>query len=442
MMMQHIRSVIGSRAVALILGGGRGSRLYPLTKSRSKPAVSVGGKYRLIDIPISNCINSGISMIYVLTQFLSAGLNRHITRTYRFDSFGHRFVEILAAEQSPTNFDYAQGTADAVRQCVRYLEGLEADYVFILSGDQLFRIDLSAMLQHHIDAGADVTLSCLRIPERDASKSGIVKTDKQGRITDFFEKTESASVWERFRVAGPTKEGKTLLGSMGLYVFNKKVLLDVLTASNEHDFGKGIFPHIIKTHTVSTYEFNGYWEDIGTIASYFDASMRLTDEDPPFSFYDAAMPIYTHHRSLPPPKLFGCFTDKAILCEGTIVHQSTIRSSIIGIRTHIGTGCDIDQAIIMGNDTMPANVSWHNAHFGIQAGTKIRRAIIDKNVVIGRGVRISGSTDEQLHVRNDDAAPFHIINGIVVIPRGTVIPDNTVIHAGDFTHAGSIRAET
>ncbi|MEI8217792.1 MAG: glucose-1-phosphate adenylyltransferase [Elusimicrobiota bacterium] len=436
---QDTRSIMSNKTVALILGGGRGSRLYPLTKSRCKPAVSVGGKYRLIDIPISNCINSGIGMIYVLTQFLSAGLNRHITRTYRFDTFGSRFVEILAAEQSPTNYDYAQGTADAVRQSIRYLEGLDADYVFILSGDQLFRVDLAKILEQHIEKNADVTLSCVRMPDSDASKSGIIRVAGDKRIIDFYEKPEDPDIIEKFRLPQTHSDGKNILGSMGLYIFNKNVLLDVLKNSEQHDFGKGIFPQIISTHRIYAYEFEGYWEDIGTIASYFNTSMQLAGENPPFSFYDAAMPIYTHQRSLTPPRIFDSRIDKAIICEGSIIHSSNIQRSIVGIRTYVHSGCAIDEAVIMGNDTHQTAAGGPAENYGIQSGVTIKRAIIDKNVVIGKGSRIIGSPDENIFVKNDDHSPFHIINGIVIIPRGTRLPDNSVIAADHYTHAGSLK---
>lgn len=434
MKMQDINSLISNKTVALILGGGRGSRLYPLTKSRCKPSVSVGGNYRLIDIPISNCINSGISMIYVLTQFLSAGLNRHITRTYRFDSFGHSFVEILAAEQSPTNFEYAQGTADAVRQSIRYLEGLNADYVFILSGDQLFRIDLNEMFTRHIESNADVTLSCVRISDQDAVKSGVVRIGDNNKIVDFYEKPADQELINRFHLPEVHIDGKNVLGSMGLYLFKKSVLLDVLKSSDKHDFGKGIFPQIISTHNIHAYIFNGYWEDIGTISSYFNASMQLVEENPPFSFYDPAMPIYTHQRALPAPRIVDSYIDKTIACEGSVIHASDVRNSIIGIRTYIQSGCDISEAIIMGNDTYPLHACTSSSECGIGQGVKIKRAIIDKNVVIGRGSCIVGSLDETLCIKNDEHSLFHVMNGIVVIPRGTRIPENTVIDAAAYVY--------
>lgn len=434
MTQDEIRNLIGKRSLALILGGGRGSRLFPLTLSRSKPAVAIGGKYRLIDIPISNCINSGISRIYVLTQFLSAGLNRHITRTYRFDSFGDRFVEILASEQSPTNYQYAQGTADAVRQSVRYLESLDADYVFVLSGDQLCRINLDDMLACHHASGADVTLACIAIHREDVARCGIVSTDHDNRIVDFAEKPAEPAVIDRFKRS--REGGEYFWGSMGIYLFNKQTLLSVLKEyPDEHDFGKGIFPRSIRTHRINAYEYRGYWEDIGTIRSYFKASMDLLEADPPFSFYDFDMPVYTHHRNLPAPKVFRSALDRTLVCEGSILHESAISRAIIGIRTYMRSRCDCREAIIMGNDFYPPNFPYLTAEekdhlpFGIKQSVTIRRAIIDKNVVIGSHSRICGSDDATINRVNGDTAPYHIINGIVVIPRGTVLPDNTVIDA-------------
>lgn len=425
---------IGRKSVALILGGGRGSRLFPLTVSRSKPAVSIGGKYRLIDIPISNCINSGISMIYVLTQFLSASLNRHITRTYRFDAFSSRFVEILASEQTPTNFDYAQGTADAVRRSVRYLEYLDADYVFILSGDQLCRIDLNHMMSHHLKKGADVSLSCIRIPEPDVRKSGVVRVDSGNRITDFSEKPTEPAIVERYRISG-RPDGRDFLGSMGIYLFNKQVLLEVLKNIEEHDFGKGIFPKMIGTHRVFAYPFDGYWEDIGTIKSYFDASMQLLEENPPFSFYDFEMPIYTHQRFLPSPKIFGSMIDQSMISEGCIIKDARIQKSIVGLRSYIRPGCDIQESIVMGNDYFPSTFGRmtpdekDRMDFSVKGKVTIRRAIVDKNVVIGENSIIRGSTRDDITVHKGEDAPYHIINGIVVIPRNTVLPPGTVIDA-------------
>jgi glucose-1-phosphate adenylyltransferase len=438
---KDIQSLITQRSVALIMGGGRGTRLFPLTKARSKPAVSVGGKYRLIDIPISNCINSGISMIYVLTQFLSAGLNRHITRTYRFDSFGRRFVEILASEQTPTNFEYAQGTADAVRRSLRYLENLDTDYVFILSGDQLCRINLYDMLSYHLQKNADVTLSCIRITEDDVKKSGVVRVDGNFRVIDFAEKPVDPDVVRKYRISDHAQKEKNFLGSMGVYLFNKKVLQEVLKNIEEHDFGKGVFPRAIRSHTISAYIFDGYWEDIGTIKTYFDASMQLCEENPPFSFYDLEMPIYTHHRNLPPPKLFNSTIDTTLIAEGSVIRNSRVKKSIIGIRTYVRSGCDIEEAVIVGNDLYPAGYNRMNAdekdhtNFGIKNGTKIRRAIIDKNVVIGKNCVITGCADDSVNYTTEDDSPFYIINGIVVIPRCVILPDNTVIDATRYATA-------
>ncbi len=435
--MVSITKQLNERTAALILGGGRGTRLFPLTLFRSKPAISVGGEYRLIDIPISNCINSGIGKIYILTQFLSAGLNRHITRTYRFDAFGGKFVEILAAEQTPTNFDYAQGTADAVRQSIRYIENLDADYVFILSGDQLFRMDLQEMLEYHIATHADVTVSCLRVAQKDVERFGIMKMDKDNKITDFFEKPGDPVTVESLRNPDPLHEGKDFVGSMGLYIFNKQVLLKLLKESDAKDFGKGIFPEAIKTHTIHAYLFDGYWEDIGTIASYFETNLLLTEETPPFSFYDAAMPIYTHPRHLPPAKVFSSTVDQALISDGSIIKESKIRKCVIGVRSFIDTNCDLEETLVLGNDIYYDEYSSNinedkNTHYGIGENTIIKRAIIDKNAVIGKNVTIIGSLKEYINVRNDDDAPFHIMNGIVVVARGMTVPDNAVINAEDY----------
>ncbi len=436
--MQSMLHKMNEKTAALILGGGRGTRLFPLTLFRSKPAISVGGEYRLIDIPISNCINSGIGKIYVLTQFLSAGLNRHITRTYRFDSFGGKFVEILAAEQTPTNFDYAQGTADAVRQSIRYIENLDADYIFILSGDQLFRIDLQDMLSEHIQKNADVSVSCLPVHETDVERFGIMKINTDHRITDFFEKPGDPIVVESLRIKDLTVEGKEFIGSMGLYIFNKQVLLDLLRKSDAKDFGKGIFPEAIKTHHIHGYVFNGYWEDIGTIQSYFETNLALTDEQPPFSFYDGDMPIYTHPRHLPPAKVFSSTIDHGLISDGAIIKASHIKRCVIGIRSFINHYCDLEETLVLGNDayydeySSTANENKNGHRFGIGENCVIKRAIIDKNAVIGNNVTLIGSTRDYINVKNDDDSSYHIINGIIVIPRGMEIPDNTCIKADDF----------
>lgn len=433
-----IRYKISEKSIAMILGGGRGSRLFPLTKARAKPAVSVGGKYRLIDIPISNCINSGLGKIYVLTQYLSAGLNRHITTTYRFDSFSNRFVEVFAAEQTPTNTGYTQGTADAVRRTFRYLEDVDAEYIFILPGDQLCRIDLNDLLYYHIQKQAQVTLSCIRIRESDVRKSGVVRVDGNFRITDFTEKPTDPAVVEKYRIPDAANKGKEFLGSMGVYLFNKNVLMDVLKRMPEHDFGKGIFPKAIRTNTIHAFIFDGYWEDIGTIKSYFDASMMLVEENPPFSLYDFKFPIYTHQRHLPSARIFDSRIDQALISEGSIIRRSTVRKSIIGIRTYVRDGCTLEESVIVGNDEYPRNFvkmsqeERDRMDFGIKSGTTIKRAIIDKNVSIGRGSVIVGSNDETIEYGESEDSPFHIINGIVVVPRCTTLPDHTVIRADDY----------
>ncbi|MBP7462143.1 MAG: glucose-1-phosphate adenylyltransferase [Candidatus Delongbacteria bacterium] len=433
-----ILKTIGTKTVALILGGGRGTRLYPLTQSRCKPAVSVGGQYRLIDIPISNCINSGINMIYVLTQFLSAGLHRHITKTYRFDSFGNRFVEILAAEQSPTNYDYAQGTADAVRQSLRYLDQLDASYVFILSGDQLYRQDLKEMLEHHLRTKSEVTVAAIPVAPSEIHKYGVMRIDGSARIIDFYEKPDQSDIVERYRLKNSMPPDKPFLASMGLYLFNKSVLFDLLNRIPETDFGKGILPQAIQSHFITAYRFNGYWEDIGTIQSYYEASLKLVDDPPPFSFYDFKMPIYTHQRFLPPCRLIRSQIDHSLVSDGSIVKNSVIIHSSLGIRSFIKPDCSVIDSIILGNDLYPrdfiriAPEEVDRMPFGIGGGTQIRRAIIDKNVVIGKNSRIIGSKNESINLQPHDRSGFHIANGIIVIPRGMVLPENTVIEADRF----------
>lgn len=439
---QDIRYKISEKSIAMILGGGRGSRLFPLTKARAKPAVSVGGKYRLIDIPISNCINSGLGKIYVLTQFLSAGLNRHITTTYRFDSFSNRFVEVFAAEQTPAYAGYTQGTADAVRRTFRYLESVDADYVFILPGDQLCRMDLNDLLDYHIRTQAQVTLSCIRIRESDVKKSGVVRVDKDFRVTEFAEKPTDPAVVEKYRIPDSSSKGKEFLGSMGVYLFNKKTLLDVLKNIAEDDFGKGIFPKAIKMSTIRAFIFDGYWEDLGTVKSYFDASMMLVSENPQFSLYDFKFPIFTHQRNLPSARIFDSAIDAALISEGSIIKRSAIRKCIIGIRTFVHEGCTIEESIVVGNDAYPQNfVKMTNEErdrvdFGIKPGTTIKRAIIDKNVSIGRDSVIIGSTDDRIEYAGTDPE-FYIVGGIVVIPRRTSLPDHTVIRADDYAKVES-----
>ncbi len=434
---------ISHKTIALILGGGRGTRLFPLTKARCKPAISIGGQYRLIDIPISNCINSDIKQIYVLTQFLSAGLNRHITRTYRFDVFGARFVEILAAEQSPTNFEYAQGTADAVRQSIRYIENSEADYVLILSGDQLYRMNFNDILSYHIEKKADITLSCIPITENDVERFGVIKINENFQIIDFQEKPKDKKIIKQFHTPHIDINGKHFLASMGIYVFNKSVLLHLLKNLPDTDFGKGIFPKSIKTQKIFSYIFQGYWEDIGTIKSYFDTSMHLLNENPHFSFYDEEMPIYTHPRFLPPSQIKDSHIDQAIISDGSIIQESTIKKSIIGIRSMISSGCTLEETILMGNDnyfsSMTNTKSNNNGNlFGINTDVIIKKVIIDKNVVIGKNSRIIGSKNPDLNFPYHDNSLFYIINGIVIIPRNTMIKENTIIDADEISELRSL----
>ena len=434
MLEKEVIKAVSNRSVALILGGGRGTRLFPLTLYRAKPAVSIGGQYRLIDIPISTCIHSGVHKIFILTQFLSASLHRHITRTYRFDVFGNHFVDILAAEQTPTNFEYAQGTADAVRQSIRYLETMPADYVFILSGDQLFRINLADMLLAHFNANAQITLATKTVPREEVSRLGILQAAADFRITAFHEKpTDEALISSLARELEGTR---TFLASMGLYLFNKSVLLHLLHTHADTDFGKGILPKAIHSHRSHAYVFRGFWQDIGTIRSYFETSMRLTEEEPPFSFYSNRAPIYTHPRFLPPPKIMAAHIRQSLISDGTIIQEASIARSIIGIRSYIKPGCRIQETIVMGNDvftsTKPPARAAADEPFVIGENCRLRRVIIDKNVTIGKNCELLGSTDSTVTFSGDNKAIFHIINGIIVIPRGAVIPDNTIIHGDEY----------
>lgn len=432
----EILDMIQRKSIALILGGGRGTRLFPMTLSRCKPAISFGGQYRLIDISISNCINSGIGKIYVLTQFLSVGLNSHITNTYRFDSFSSRFVEIWADEQSTTNFSYSQGTADAVRRHIEHIENSEADYIFVLPGDQLCRIDLKDMLYYHIQSKADITIACLKIKEKDVDRFGIMKINEENKITDFTEKPKDQKIISEYRLKMTKSNEGSFLGSMGLYIFNKEILLNELRKLENNDFGRDILPRAIKEQNVNAFIFKDYWEDIGTIKSYFEASMNLLQEEPPFSFYDLTKPIFTNPRFLPPSKIFKSSVDKSIISDGSIISGSAIKESIIGIRSYIGSDSTVDNAVIMGNDKYPkdfVNLKLNkNQKFGIGNNCRIKKAIIDKNVIIGENCEIIGSEDENIVLKQDEKSNFHIINGIIVIPRRTAIAPNTKIIADNY----------
>jgi len=429
-----VKNVLG-----IILGGGAGTRLYPLTKLRAKPAVPLAGKYRLIDIPISNCINSEIFKIYVLTQFNSASLNRHIGRAYNFSGFTEGFVEVLAAQQTPASTNWFQGTADAVRQYLWLLEEWNVDEYLILSGDHLYRMDYRVFVQRHRDTGADVTLSVIPATERLASSFGLMKIDDSGRVIDFSEKPKGDDLF-KMRVDTTTlglspeqAQQKPYIASMGIYVFKKEVLIKLLNEAPEQtDFGKEILPASAKDYNIQAYLFDDYWEDIGTIEAFYDANLALTQQpEPPFSFYDEKAPIYTRPRYLPPSKLLDCQVTESIVGDGCILKECRIAHSVLGVRSRIESGCSIEESLVMGADYYQPFAErqsiWEkgNIPLGIGANSTIRRAIVDKNAHIGRNVQIINK--DRVEEADREAQGFYIRSGIVVVPKNAVIPDGTII---------------
>ncbi len=424
---------MSKQVIAVILGGGAGTRLYPLTASRSKPAVPIAGKYRLVDIPISNCINSGINRMFVLTQFNSASLNKHIKNTYHFSIFSSAFVDILAAEQTPDNPSWYQGTADAVRQSLRHLNQHECEYVLILSGDQLYQMDFQKMLQHHKDTGADISIATIPVVAREASDFGILKSDENNLITSFIEKPKKELLpdWSSDTGEEMHAQGRDYLASMGIYIFNRKLLNDLLLDVYKDctDFGKEILPGSLENYKVASYQYDGYWTDIGNIYSFFEANLALTDEIPPFNLFDNSNAVYTRARMLPPAKISGTTLEKAIISEGCIINASRIEHSVIGIRSRIGYGTTVVSSYLMGTDYYETIEEMTHATerglptLGIGDRCYIRNAIIDKNCRIGNDVRINGS--DQLE--NTDHSLYTIKDGIVVVKKGAILPDGFVI---------------
>lgn len=418
-----------SKVICIVLGGGQGSRLYPLTATRSKPAVPIAGKYRLVDIPISNCLHSGITRIYVLTQFNSASLNKHIKNTYHFSSFSEAFVDILAAEQTPTSGSWFQGTADAVRQSLHHLAVHEFDYVLILSGDQLYQMDFDHMLQDHIDRNADISIATIPVHANDVPGFGILKTDDESVITQFVEKPKTNFEYLQSEVSDEMKaQGRTYLASMGIYIFNRKLLYEILQSNNHPDFGKEIIPQSIENHKVISYQYEGYWTDIGTIPSFFDANLGLTDDIPQFNLFDKNY-IFTRARMLPPSKVSGTHMEKAIIADGCIINASHITRSVVGIRTRIGFDTTIENCYIMGSDNYQtleqiAECRENNQPImGIGDRCQIKNAIIDKNTHIGDDVIINCGEP----LPNGDYPTHTVQDGIVVIKKRAVIPNGTVI---------------
>jgi glucose-1-phosphate adenylyltransferase len=416
--------------IAVIMGGGRGTRLDPLTRERAKPAVPLAGKYRLIDIPISNCINSGLRRISLLTQFNTHSLHRHIRTTYNFDTFTEGYVNILAAEQTMESAAWYQGTADAVRKNLRHLDLDNADHVLILSGDQLYRMDFREVIAQHEAEGAEATLAVLPVPRQEASALGILHTSGH-RIVDFVEKPQTDAELDRLALTPqnpcPHAPDRTHLASMGIYLFRTEVLRELLADESKEDFGREIIPEAIRTAHVDAFFFDGYWEDIGTIRSFYEANLELTRPDARFNFFDEEAPIYTHPRNLPPSRMDHCHVESSIIADGCIIDSAEITGSVIGVRTLIGAGTTISGSIVMGLDYFESDERRQQRQASIPIGIgrdcRIHGALIDKNCRIGHGVTI----DAARHSEDRDAELFVVRDGIVIIPRATTIPDGTVI---------------
>jgi len=424
-----------SSVLAVIMGGGQGTRLFPLTRERSKPAVPLAGKYRLVDIPISNCINSGFKQVYLLTQFNSASLHRHISQSYKFDHFSNGFVEILAAEQTFTDTSWYQGTADAVRKNLIHLLNRDFEYLAILSGDQLYRMDLQKIVGEHIANQAELTIATIPVDRPAASSLGIMRIDEQGKIIQFVEKPKDPAVLETLKLDPGTRQNLGIVGetemflaSMGIYVFNRDVLIRLLD-NTYTDFGKHIIPGAIQTNQVYAHIFQGYWEDIGTIRSFFEANLDVTAELPRFNFFDMSAPIYTRPRFLPASKINGAAIDHAIISDGCIINRCQISHSMVGIRSLIGEGSKLHRVICMGNDYYESKESIEEfgaagiPKVGVGMNARIENAIIDKNARIGDNVVISPAGKPE----NADHPLYFIRDGIVIIPKAGVVPHNTVI---------------
>lgn len=417
--------------IAIILGGGQGSRLFPLTAKRSKPAVPIGGKYRLVDIPISNCINSDIYKMFVLTQFNSASLNAHIKNTYNFSIFSHSFVDILAAEQTPDNPTWFQGTADAVRQCMPHFLNHDFDYALILSGDQLYQMDFNEMLEAHIAAEADITIATLPVNDKDAPEFGILKTNSESCIESFIEKPakELLPDWTSEVSDEMKSQGKHYLASMGIYIFNRKLLIELMSDTETKDFGKEIIPQAVGNKKLLSYQYEGYWTDIGNIDSFFEANIGLTDDVPQFNLFDNDNRIYTRPRLLSPSKFHKTLVERSLISEGCIIHAKEITKSVIGNRSRIGEGTVIKHSYVMGNDLYQSiedikdNIENNIPLIGIGERCFIHNAIVDKNCRIGNDVYIKGGE----HLEDTVNKLYCVKEGIVVIQKGALIPDGFMV---------------
>ncbi|MDO6993117.1 glucose-1-phosphate adenylyltransferase [Brachyspira innocens] len=422
--------------VALILGGGRGTRLYPLVKARSKPAVSLGGQYRMIDIPVSNCINSGFRNIYVITQFNSASLNNHIYNAYRFDNFSGGHVSILAAEQTDTNIDWYQGTADAVRKNLSHFDNEFVNNVVILSGDQVYRMNYNVMLQHMLETGADIVVGTVPVVREDAKGFGVMLVNKRGQITNFHEKPKEDEALDALKLSEEQKKmfniedpNKEYLASMGIYVFRHSVLKELLADVSMIDFGKDIIPEAIKKYKVYSYAFQGYWEDVGTIKAYFEANISFGSKNPPFDFYDENAPIYTHVRYLSPSKVEKANITSSIIADGCRIENATIKECVIGVRSVVQSGSTLERVVMMGSDYYEDNDDIerlnvrHIPKIGIGKKCTLKNVIIDKNVRIGNDVVITNKKK----IQHQDSEFYCIRDGIVIIPKNTIVKSGTII---------------
>jgi glucose-1-phosphate adenylyltransferase len=414
--------------LTVILGGGRGTRLFPLTHMRSKPAVPIGGKYRLIDIPISNCLHAGLKRIFVLTQFNSASLNRHIAQTYRLDTFSEGFVEILAAEQTPDSSHWFQGTADAVRQAARHFAGYEADHYLILAGDHLYRMDFCDLVESHIENRSDITIAAQPVSRDDATQMGIFSFDQEGRITAFEEKPNAERLAEmRSSVpGGSARSGVTperpFVASMGIYVFSREVLFESLQEPGV-DFGRELIPRALGSCSVHPYIFRGYWADVGTIQSFYDANVQLTKPTAPFNFFHPRFPIYTHPRFLPGSRIYGARIDNSILAEGCFLDRCAVSDSVVGIRSHVAQGASVTRSVLLGADSYDEEEAADLLPLGVGTNAVLDRVIVDKNARIGEGVRLVNEAG----VDHADGDGYYIRNGIIIVPKGAVVPSGTSV---------------
>jgi glucose-1-phosphate adenylyltransferase len=431
---QH-KSFDPDSVLSVVMGGGRGTRLFPLTRQRAKPAVPLAGKYRLVDIPISNCINSGLKRVYLLTQFNSASLHRHISQSYKFDHFTHGFVEILAAEQTLSDSSWFQGTADAVRKHMTHFLNHRFDYILILSGDQLYNMDFRQVLNEHIANDAELTVATIPVNREAASGFGIMQIDEDHRILEFVEKPKEESVIDSLKLPDTTRGDLNIkatddqfLASMGIYIFNREVLVELLD-SDDADFGKHIIPKAIKTCRSFSHVYQGYWEDVGTIKTFFDANLDAASELPKFNFFDMSAPIFTRPRFLPASKINSAAIDHAVLSDGCIINRAQISHSIVGVRSIVGSGTKLHRVVMMGADFYETDYSINEHHaqnipgIGIGSNTRIENAIIDKNARIGDNCIIS----PEGHEENEDGEGYVVRDGIIIIQKNSVVPHNTVL---------------